>query len=161
MATQMLVERVAIEEIAASSAFRLLGGANTLNRTMVSPLDVHDLLIQGISSKALTYLVKQVGFLSSDELLSKAIGISLRTLQRHRANESDHLSPEQSSRAWRFAKLLAKASTVLGSQQAAEEWMLAPAYGLENRKPIDLLASSEGADLVDEHLTRMEYGIYS
>ena len=99
--------------------------------------------------------------LDSGHLLSNVVGISLRTLQRHKNNQEARLSLEQSNRAWRFAKLLAKASVVLGSQEAAESWMLAQAYGLENRRPIDLLASPEGADIVDEHLTRMEYGVYA
>ncbi|PZX03762.1 antitoxin Xre/MbcA/ParS toxin-binding domain-containing protein [Celeribacter halophilus] len=35
-----------------------------------------------------------------------------------------------------------------------------PAFGLENRKPIDLLASAAGAETVQDHLTMLEYGIY-
>ncbi|WP_254684063.1 antitoxin Xre/MbcA/ParS toxin-binding domain-containing protein [Phaeobacter inhibens] len=70
------------------------------------------------------------------------------------------LSVEQGSRAWRFAGILARASDILGGQ-AAEMWILDPAIGLENRRPIDLLASAAGAEAVEDFLTRMEYGIYT
>ncbi len=146
------------------SAYKLLGGSETIPRRVSSSYDAHDLIVEGIPSKAMKYMISHVGILSSEDSLDKAIGISRRTLQRHKsgkATKSAHLSREQSSRAWRFAKLLAKASFVLGSQKEAEQWMLEPAYGLDNRRPIDLLASSEGAEIVDEHLTRMEYGVYS
>jgi putative toxin-antitoxin system antitoxin component (TIGR02293 family) len=142
-------------------AYKLLGGQKTIPRRVCTSLDAHDLIIEGIPSSAMAYLVDHVGILSSGDFMDKAIGISLRTLQRRKADRKTSLSREQSSRAWRFAKILAKASYVLGSQEEAEKWMLEPAYGLDNRRPIDLLASSEGAEIVDEHLTRMEYGVYA
>jgi putative toxin-antitoxin system antitoxin component (TIGR02293 family) len=50
---------------------------------------------------------------------------------------------------------------VLGSKDAAEHWLAAPAIGLDQRQPIDLLQSSEGAELVKTLLTRMDYGVYA
>jgi putative toxin-antitoxin system antitoxin component (TIGR02293 family) len=73
---------------------------------------------------------------------------------------SNPLSPEQSGRTWKFAEILAKAASVLGSQQAAESWLERPATGLDQRRPIDLLATPAGIELVEEFLERMEYGVY-
>ncbi|WP_417240558.1 antitoxin Xre/MbcA/ParS toxin-binding domain-containing protein [Celeribacter halophilus] len=98
--------------------------------------------------------------LSSGDTLEKAIGISPRTLQHHKKDISKPLSIEQSNRIWRFAKILGRAIDVLGSKEEAEMWMNQPAFGLENRKPIDLLASAPGAEAVQDYLTRVEYGIY-
>lgn len=39
--------------------------------------------------------------------------------------------------------------------------MLTPAMGLEGRAPIDLLTTQVGFELVDDFLTRMQYGVYS
>ena len=36
-----------------------------------------------------------------------------------------------------------------------------PAIGLANRKPLDLLATSVGAEAVSDYLTRLEYGVYA
>ncbi|MDE4063639.1 antitoxin Xre/MbcA/ParS toxin-binding domain-containing protein [Phaeobacter gallaeciensis] len=33
--------------------------------------------------------------------------------------------------------------------------------GLDNRRPIDLLATAAGAEAVADYLTRMEYGVYT
>ena len=143
-------------------AFHLLGGRKVINQTVRNSLDAHDVIVKGISSKALLHLVDTVSVLSSGDALNKAIGMSLRTLQRKKADKGkDRLSPEQSSRAWRFAELLAQATDVLGDQDAAEAWMLAPAIGLANRRPIDLLSSAAGAEAVENALTRMEYGVYA
>ncbi len=32
---------------------------------------------------------------------------------------------------------------------------------LEQRKPIDMLSTPAGFELVEEHLTRVEYGVYT
>ena len=143
-------------------AFHLLGGDRIMKRSVRTALDAHDLIIEGIPSKSLLHLVESLRFLSAGDSLSKAIGIGIRTLQRLKSDSTDKvLSTEQSSRAWRFAEIMAKATDIMGTQQAAETWILEPAIGLDNRRPIDLLASSAGAEAVEEYLTRLEYGVYT
>jgi putative toxin-antitoxin system antitoxin component (TIGR02293 family) len=87
--------------------------------------------------------------------------MSERTFQRHKSDYSRTLSTEQSSRTWSFARILTKATSVLGSQDAAEKWMIVPAMGLDNRRPIDLLATAAGTELVQEFLERLDYGVYA
>jgi putative toxin-antitoxin system antitoxin component (TIGR02293 family) len=36
-----------------------------------------------------------------------------------------------------------------------------PAIGLDQRRPIDLLTTPAGAELVETFLERLEYGVYS
>ena len=36
-----------------------------------------------------------------------------------------------------------------------------PAIGLDQRRPIDLLATPAGAKLVEDFLSRVEYGVYA
>ena len=108
------------------------------------------------------HLVEGVRVLSTGDVLNKAIGISIRTLQRRKSDAKQKvLSIEQSSRAWRFAEIIAQATDVMGSQDAAEAWIIEPAIGLDNRRPIDLLASAAGAEAVETYLTRLEYGVYT
>lgn len=146
----------------AMRAFDLLGGCKVMNRNVHSSLDAHDLIVEGLPSQALLHLVDGIRVLKVDDVLNKAIGMSLRTLQRRKAEASGKtLSTEQSSRAWRFVEIFAQATDVLGSQQAAETWLLDQAIGLDNRRPIDLLATAAGAEAVEEYLTRMEYGVYT
>ena len=62
---------------------------------------------------------------------------------------------------WKFASILAKATEVLGSREAAERWLEQPAIGLGRKRPIDLLSTTAGAEMVEKFLGRLEYGVYS
>jgi putative toxin-antitoxin system antitoxin component (TIGR02293 family) len=64
-------------------------------------------------------------------------------------------------RTEKHAEIAAKAMAVFGSQQEAEQWMERPAIGLGQRRPIDLLATPAGAKIVDNFLTRVEFGVYA
>jgi putative toxin-antitoxin system antitoxin component (TIGR02293 family) len=70
------------------------------------------------------------------------------------------LTPEQSGRAWKFAEILAKATLLLGSQEEAERWLERPATGLDQQRPIDLLATPAGVAIVEDFLLRLEHGVY-
>jgi len=130
-------------------------------QAITSRLDAHDALARGLPAAVLKHLVQEIDLLHArNDQLEKAIGISLRTFQRRRETDKP-LSPEQSSRAWKFAEILGRAADMLGSQQAGEDWLQAPAMALDRRRPIDLLATQAGVDAVEELLTRMEYGVYS
>lgn len=148
-------------ETTAAQAYRLLGGRKMLRQPVQTVLEAHDLILKGLPSAALLQLIEGVQVLSRGDTMEKAIGMSLRTLQRRKKDAAhSQLSPEQSSRTWRFAEVLAQATDVMGSQAAAESWLESPAMGLDNRRPIDLLASDVGADAVKAYLTQMEYGVY-
>jgi len=50
---------------------------------------------------------------------------------------------------------------VLGSQDEAEQWLERPAIGLNQRRPIDLLATAAGTEIVEDFLRRLECGVYA
>jgi putative toxin-antitoxin system antitoxin component (TIGR02293 family) len=62
---------------------------------------------------------------------------------------------------WQFAGVLAKATKVFGSRHEAELWMERPAIGLDQRRPIDLLETPAGAQVVGTFLGRLEYDVYT
>jgi putative toxin-antitoxin system antitoxin component (TIGR02293 family) len=66
----------------------------------------------------------------------------------------------QSGTTWKFAEILAKATDAFGSQEAAETWLETPAIGLDQRRPIDLLSTPAGVELVEDYLVRLGYGVY-
>ncbi|CAN7625091.1 type II RES/Xre toxin-antitoxin system antitoxin [Pararhizobium sp. LjRoot238] len=139
----------------------LLGGSRVLSHRLTSALDAHELLLNGLPASALDHLVGQLVFIGKTESLEKAVGMSLRTWQRRKDAPSKPLSQEQSGRAWKFAEILAKATDVLGTQAEAEQWLERPAIGLDQRRPIDLLGTPAGVELVEDHLERLEYGVYA
>jgi len=138
----------------------LLGGPRILSRRITSTLDAHELLLDGLPGSALTHFVSHLLFIQTDSL-EKAFGMSLRTFQRRKDAPDKPLSQEQSGRTWKFAEILAKATDVFGSQEEAEQWLERPAIGLNQRSPIDLLATPAGIELVEQYLTRLAYGVYA
>lgn len=139
----------------------LLGGPRILRHRLTNPLDAHELLLQGLPGEALRHLVDTSVILRKPASLEKAVGISLRTFQRRRDAPAQPLSQEQSGRTWKFAEILAQATAVFGSREEAEQWLERPAIGLDQRRPIDLLATPAGVAIVEDFLERVKYGVYT
>ena len=141
----------------------LLGGPAVLRHTLSRSIEVHDLLLDGLPVRAVGALIANLRVLNFQKTasLDGAVGMSLRTFQRHKEQATTKtLSQEQSGKAWKFAETLSRATSVFGSQEEAETWLDRPALGLDGRRPIDLLATPAGVELVEEFLTRLEYGVY-
>ncbi len=140
----------------------ILGGPKILKWRLKGPLDAHELLLRGLPGAALTYLVDRLALSSRPRFT----GTRRRwhkprcTFQRRKADPTGLLNQEQSGRTWKFAEILAKATAVLGSRAEAEQWLERPAIGLDQRRPIDLLATTAGVEIVENHLERIEYGVY-
>jgi putative toxin-antitoxin system antitoxin component (TIGR02293 family) len=140
--------------------FTLLGGSKILGSTIHSELDAHELLQRGLPRVALSKLVDNLHVIQVDEA-TEALGMSVRTLQRHKNTPVVRLDVQQSGRTWKFAEVLAKATRVLGSQDEAEQWLRRPAIGLDQKRPIDLLTTPAGVQLVEDYLGRLEYNVYT
>ena len=157
-----LTKKSGAEAAQLQETVRLLGGSHTVRHPLKTPLDVHEVLARGLPAAALQRLVDNLVVIHSPAALEQAIGMSVRTIQRRKKSGAKKpLSREQSGRTWKFAEILAKATAVLGSQQEAEQWLERPAIGLEQRRPIDLLATPAGAKIVEDFLTRVEFGVYA
>jgi putative toxin-antitoxin system antitoxin component (TIGR02293 family) len=152
-----------IEDADVSRTVALLGGRETLKRSVHSRLEAHDLLEEGLPARALDFLVSYVAFLRAPHhgSLEKAVGISLRTYQRRKDALDKPLSPQQSGRTWKFAEILGRVIRLFGPQADAEEWMKRPQMALDRRRPIDLLSTPAGVETLEDHLTRLEYGVYT
>ncbi len=83
-----------------------------------------------------------------------------RTL-KHRKSRKQHLSPEESERALRMARLLSQAESVWGSRESALIWMRAPKRRFDGRTPFDLLRTEPGGRLVEEMLTQIDEGMFA
>ena len=142
-------------------AATLLGGEKVLKRQVSGPMEAHEALAAGLPGRALHELFGGLETIAPADALAHGVGISLRTFQRSQKAPAKRLSVEQSARAWTFATILAQAMRVFSSRRAAETWLQTPAYALNQQRPIDLLSTPEGADLVRTLLGRIEYGVYT
>ncbi len=123
----------------------------------LSPLSRHDAVSGGLSTQVLLALLDSYERISKPEVYA-VVGISDKTATRRK----DQTLPREASDATlALIEITSTAERLLGSHRAAEDWLLAPALALDGRKPIDLIATRSGAELVKSHLTRIEYGVYA
>ena len=139
----------------------LLGGSRTFRHAPKSPMEAHQMLLKRLPGQAAFFLIDNLAIIPKTGPLERVFGMSLRTMQRRKDAPSKPLSPEQSARAWQFATILAKATEVFGTKEAAERWMEQPAMGLNQQRPIDLLTTPPGVELVETFLGRLEHGVYA
>lgn len=147
-----------MEPTISERAIRRLTGKRRV--AVTSPYEIHRLIEKGFASAGVIKFLEEVDLLQDKKIAVKVLGISERTLYRRR-DKPDTLSPEESGRAWRFAETLTRAEDVFGSTEAAQRWLDTPAIALEGRKPLDLITTPIGHDLVDDLLTRLDYGVYT
>jgi putative toxin-antitoxin system antitoxin component (TIGR02293 family) len=138
----------------------LLGGSRTLAHAITSSLDVHFLLVRGLPGCALHQLIDGLRVIDKANLLEKAIGMSSRAFEESKDVPAELLSKQQSGRTWKFAEILTKAIDVYGTQRAAEQWLERKAVRLDSRRPVDLLTTPVGVQLVEQYLERVTYGVY-
>ncbi len=125
----------------------------------MTPLQTHDIVTNGLPVALAREMMAEYELVEREDVL-RAIGVSERTIQRGKDNDR-LLDSNASDRLLRLAAVTEHAIDVFGSKEAAERWLVARALALDQRKPIDLLQSSEGAELVKSLLTRIDYGVYA
>lgn len=120
---------------------------------------VYALVERGIAATAVIEYASAVALLKDKEVLSQVIGLSMRSLRRQGRN-GQNLDRDQSARVLRFAQALDKATRVFGISTHAESWISTPAMGLNWASPLQMLSNPVGFELVDDFLTRMDWGVY-
>jgi putative toxin-antitoxin system antitoxin component (TIGR02293 family) len=138
----------------------LLGGPKVVGKYPADPLAAHEMLERGLPNTAIKHLLDGATTLAQKSIES-AIGMSERTRQRREKHPTELLSPDQAGRTWKFAEILTRAISIFGSRTAAEQWLAQPATGLDQRRPIDLLTTPAGVELVEDALGRIEYGVHT
>src|SRR4029450_6088505 len=93
------------------------------------------------------------------EQLAAKLSISRSTLQRRKA--AGRVSPDESDKVMRFARLLEHATNVFGDVEKARAWLKFPQRGLGGAIPLDYAETEIGAREVDNLLGRIDYGVYS
>jgi putative toxin-antitoxin system antitoxin component (TIGR02293 family) len=133
---------------------------SALPTACISSLDHHDAITMGLRAGELFEFMNSFETVPESDLLA-VIGMSQRTVQRLKTNRDKALDVSSSDRLYQAERVQEFAGAVLGSKAAAERWLVAPAMGLEGRRPIDLMRTSVGSSLVLDLLGRMQYGVYS
>ena len=141
-------------------AIEFMGGRRLFKQWPQNRAEIHGALVKGLPYAVLVHIVDNASALSIDEI-ADAVGISSRTLRRQKDQPERPMPPDLASKTWFLAETLAQASAVFGGRDAAERWMARPAMGLDGARPIELLRTLQGAELVTELLGRLEHGVYN
>ncbi|ACF15128.1 conserved hypothetical protein [Chloroherpeton thalassium ATCC 35110] len=95
-----------------------------------------------------------------DRWWSSFLNINIRTLQRYRKAKDHIFKPIQSEKIFELAEVINLGNEVFDSPEQFNSWLNMPSPALGNEKPIDLLDTSYGKDLVLAELNNIEYGIF-
>jgi len=117
-------------------------------------------LIKVIRSGIQTKYIKSILDYTSldDKELSNILPISHRQLTRY---SDDHiLNKEITSHIIQLLELFQKGYKVFGTDKF-NLWIRTPNKVLSNNKPIDIMDTSIGIELIEEVLGRIAYGVYS
>ena len=119
-------------------------------------MDLIQLTRSGLPKKSLDTLSTKLGI--SMERLSQLLNISIRTLQRK--SPTDKLSVHVSEHMLSIAEVVMRGTEVLGSERSFETWLHSTLTSLDDRKPIDIMDTSIGTQLILNILGRIEHGVY-
>jgi putative toxin-antitoxin system antitoxin component (TIGR02293 family) len=124
-----------------------------------SPIGLHECIRLGFPRRWVVYFLEKQQLPLEESL--RALNISSRTYHRFKTQGDAPMDADQSARLWNYGEVLSKAEEVLGSREAALDWLSKRAIGLEGHRPLDLLQTLQGAEIVKTLLDRMAYGVYS
>jgi putative toxin-antitoxin system antitoxin component (TIGR02293 family) len=111
---------------------------------------------RGLPLRELTSLTSELK--QPVETWSKILGISPRTMLRNRVR-STRLDANISDRIERVKRIYALTQDAIGGRDKAGVWLTRPNRALHGQIPLSLLDTDAGAQIVEEELYRIRYGI--
>jgi len=129
---------------------------NWLGTEAGSEQKVVRLVENGLPTRVINHLIERG--LTRNEVFD--IIIPLRTW-KHRKTRHQPLSREESERAVRAAKILARAQAVMGDEESALDWLRTPKRRFEGRAPIQMLSTEAGGRLVEQMLIQIDQGMFA
>ena|SRR5450432_461138 len=136
----------------------VLGNLETLPKNVDTPTGLAAATRAGLSVRIVDTIAVELDIPRIS--VAKLLSISGRTLSR-RTSADARLTPAESDRLVRLARILAQSKETLGSMEKASRWLQTPNRALEGDKPFDRLDTDAGVRSVEQVLGRIEYGLYS
>jgi putative toxin-antitoxin system antitoxin component (TIGR02293 family) len=136
----------------------VLGGKRTFKQPILKTDDLVAQVRAGLPASTVTMLADVLSLQRAQ--VAKRLNIPSRTLSRRLATKS-LLTHDESDRTLRMAKVVALANEVLGTEEKASRWMVAPNRALGGKPPFDQLDTELGVRSVEEILYAIAYGMYS
>lgn len=132
-------------------------------------LRVSDMVKVNIKNQLDEVALTQAGVLpTAVEVLAKSIVtinelswvIARRTLT-HRKNKGERLTPEESGRWLRAAKICTLAEEVFSNKNKASTWLRKPRKAFNNQSAMAIMQTEPGAKLVEDTLNQIDAGYFA
>ena len=135
-------------------------GLGRLSAALKSPMDVACLLERGLPKKSIGRLVNGTGITLNE--MSVVMHVTHRTLKSWQAHTERNqlLAPLQSSQLWLLAVVIKQAQYVLGEERLALTWLRDRHIGLSRQRPLDLLSTPVGANVLLNFLNQIDRCVY-
>lgn len=126
-------------------------------------LEPSQMIAVGIPVSAIPRVKRVAGL--SDQQMAQTVGVSRRTLSRRiqqaTTDTQKRLTPAESDRLYRLARIIAHAEEVFGDENEARHWLKEPKSALQGQTPLEAIKTEPGAQQVDLLLSRIEHGIFA
>jgi putative toxin-antitoxin system antitoxin component (TIGR02293 family) len=132
----------------------ILGGTETLGTIVRNLHDLRVTVERGLSVKSLDSVARHLALHERDIVEIKHRVVPKTTLARR-----TRLTPEESERVERLARIAALAEEVWENEELAHEFLHSEQPQLDGARPIDLARSDLGAREVEDLLMKMEYSL--
>jgi len=136
---------------------RLLGGTKVIGHSLKTEMDLYETSRIGLPKMAFLHLVSNLNF--SMRSMTQLLNVAERTIQRK--GDRELLDISTSEQILQIAEVFSRGSDVFESPVNFQNWMNSENMSLGGKKPIDLLPSRYGAQMILDVIGRIEHGIYS
>lgn len=133
----------------------VLGGAEVVGAEVRSPEHLAELVRKGLPFASLAAVMERYGI--ARDVACRILRLSARNFLRRK--EQKRLSPDESDRLYRLARVIAHANRVFEDPEESADWIRSPNVSLGKQQPLTLLDTDIGVQQVDQVLGRIEHGI--
>ena len=123
---------------------------------ILSAVMIEKAVEHGLPRHALRHVAEALAGGDKSKVAAIEWGVVPKTTLDRRVTQ---LSPQESERTERVARLFVQARRALGTAAEAREFMMAPHPALEGRSPVEASRTDLGTRRVERILTALEYGL--
>ena len=133
----------------------ILGGARVLGRPVTSLLELNDAVERGLPKSSLRNVARRVFSDSAEQRAIMHRIVPEATYKRRR----ERLSPAESARTERLARVVAMAEEVWQDREQARRFLTTPHAEIGGKTPLDAALTELGARQAEEVMARIVYGL--
>jgi putative toxin-antitoxin system antitoxin component (TIGR02293 family) len=135
----------------------ILGGRRVLGKTVASLLELNEAVERGLPKATLRIVAARIFPDASSQRAMMSRIVPEATYKRRR----EHLSPAESARTERLARIVAIAEDVWQDREQARRFLTTPHPEIGGKSPLDAALTELGARQAEEVMARIVYGLPS